>query len=146
MIKWIADHFQQIQVGLLLFFAGLVVITLRKQQPKSNFKVREADRAFKPGNSNVDLANAKLRRRGPPPGPSGPPLSLPGINLSGAPHEILGVSEDASEEEVMKAYKEIIKRYHPDRIQHLPTNQMEFYKTAATAINQAKETLIKRWR
>ena len=36
------------------------------------------------------------------------------------PYEILGVPENATDEQVKEAYKELVKKYHPDRYQDNP--------------------------
>jgi len=41
--------------------------------------------------------------------------------------EILGVKSSASREEVRSAYRTLVKKYHPDRVQHLGE---EFYELA----------------
>ena len=38
---------------------------------------------------------------------------------SRSPHEILGVKEDATQEEIYAAYRTAVKQYHPDRVAHL---------------------------
>ena len=139
-LQWVADHFGKLQFFLLAMAIFFVWNNIRTNTNASNFKKREAnrddlDRLMK---NEHDLANAKIRK----PKSVIPPLSLPGISLTGEPHEILGVDLEASESEIMRAYKDKIKRFHPDRIQGQAKDQMKFYEQASAKINQAKEAMI----
>jgi DnaJ-domain-containing protein 1 len=143
-LKWVADHFDKMQyalLGLILFVAWR---GLRSNQEQTGFKAREADRTDldRLKKNDGDLANAKMHRKQP----SAPLLSLPGIRLSGEAYEILGVEANAREPEIMRAYKEKIKLFHPDRIQGQAREQIKFYEEASAKINQAKEEMLARFK
>ena len=143
-LEWIARNFQKIQVIFLLAVLFLIWTFLKNNRGQSNFKSREADRGDLDRilNSGPDLAQAKMRRK-PPEQPPPPPLSLPGIRLEGEPHEILGIREDASEAEIVRAYKDAIKRFHPDTLQGKSASELRFYQEASARINDAKNRMLK---
>jgi molecular chaperone DnaJ len=53
------------------------------------------------------------------------------------PYEILGVSRNASKEEIRNAYKHLAKQYHPDQYQNNPLSQLaeEKFKEINEAYN-----------
>ena len=57
------------------------------------------------------------------------------------PYEVLGVPENASEEEIKKAYKELVKKYHPDKYQDNPLADLAGEKLQE--INEAYDMLMK---
>ncbi len=57
------------------------------------------------------------------------------------PYEVLGVSENASEEEIKRAYKELVKKYHPDKYQNNPLSELAEEKLQE--INEAYDMLMK---
>ena len=119
----------------------------KDREQGSQFRVREADRKDLNqilGKNTGTLADAKLNRKAET--PKAPPLALPGMRLSGESHEILGIAEDANEAEIMRAYKEAIKRFHPDRIHGQAKEQIQFYQEASAKLNQAKDQMLKKIR
>lgn len=59
----------------------------------------------------------------------------------GNPYEILGVREGASQEEIKAAYKEKVKKYHPDKYQNNPLSDLAEEKLQE--INEAYDYLTK---
>lgn len=57
------------------------------------------------------------------------------------PYEVLGIKENASEEEVKKAYRESVKKYHPDQYVNNPLSELANEKLRET--NEAYETINK---
>jgi molecular chaperone DnaJ len=55
------------------------------------------------------------------------------------PYEVLGIKEGASEEEIKKAYREQVKKYHPDQYQDNPLSQLAEEKLRE--VNEAYEYL-----
>lgn len=56
------------------------------------------------------------------------------------PYEVLGIKEGASIEDIKKAYRELVKKYHPDQYQNNPLSDLAEEKLKE--INQAYDYLI----
>lgn len=122
--------------GLFAIFSWL----LRPKSPESGFKVREYElKKKKPRYSSPELdqlANAKMQQKSP--------LLLEGLRLDGTPHEILGVAANASQEQIQQAYRNLMKRYHPDRVGRPGSREWNDAQKIAEKINQAKDQLLKK--
>ncbi len=57
------------------------------------------------------------------------------------PYEVLGVKPGASEAEIKAAYKELVKKYHPDKYQNNPLADLA--KEKLQEVNEAYDTLMK---
>lgn len=57
------------------------------------------------------------------------------------PYEVLGVSKNASIDEIKAAYKELVKKYHPDKYRDNPLSSLAEEKMKE--INEAYESLMK---
>ena len=125
----------QLFIGVL--FIGTLFF-LKVQSKKSGFRVRESDLPRNPNPSNPAhrLANSKIKNPHT--------LLLSGFKTGGAPHEILGVAQNAKEPEILKAYRNMMKIYHPDQVGRPGTREWHDAQKIARAINEAKEALVKK--
>lgn len=60
------------------------------------------------------------------------------------PYKVLGISPSASDKEVKAAYKELVKKYHPDQYQDNPLSEVAEEKMAE--INQAFDEIMEQRR
>lgn len=58
-----------------------------------------------------------------------------------SPYEVLGVHEGSSIEEIKRAYKELVRKYHPDQYQNHPLSDLAEEKLKE--INEAYDYLMK---
>jgi len=57
------------------------------------------------------------------------------------PYEVLGVSETASDEEIRRAYRELVKKYHPDQFTDNPLKELANEKLKQ--VNEAYDIITK---
>jgi hypothetical protein len=127
----------QLAVGVLLVGG---VIYFRSRRPPPGFRPG-AEETSRPGARRKGpdlLAEARIKRTR-----QAEPLRLTGIRIDGAPHEVLGVSADATAAEIQSAWRELMKRYHPDRVGRPGSREWQDAQKIAEAINHAKDELLK---
>lgn len=69
-------------------------------------------------------------------------LALGGSTIDDA-YRVLGVSPSASDDEVRKAYRDLVRKNHPDRVATLGDDVREAAKKKMQEINDAKERIYK---
>ena len=58
-------------------------------------------------------------------------------------YEVLGVSKSSSSDEIKKAYREMAKKYHPDKLQHMDEAYQKGAQEKFTKVQEAYEQLQK---
>ena len=91
--------------------------------------------AFQKGNRNGTAAN----------GPSGSNSHFDEKASEKDPWKILGVSRDASSEQIKSAYKGLAMRYHPDKVMHLGEEFKVMADKRFKEIQQAYMKLKPKW-
>ncbi len=69
-------------------------------------------------------------------------LSLGGNTIDDA-YKVLGISPDATDDEVRKAYRNLVRQHHPDRVATLGNDILEAAKKKMQEINEAKDKIYK---
>ena len=72
------------------------------------------------------------------PSPRPPPPQQP---ATPSPYQVLGVSPQASPEEVRHAYQKLVQQYHPDQVAHLGEELREVAERRTKEINAAYNQL-----
>ncbi|HCM40037.1 MAG: hypothetical protein A2Z97_07105 [Bdellovibrionales bacterium GWB1_52_6] len=130
-----------LQIALGIILMGALWLWLRPKDEESAFQIREAEKARSKTGAQPDPGSDELARARMKPRPK--PMALPGIRVDGAPHEVLGIRVNSNRSEIQKAYRELMKRYHPDKIGPAGSPQWKDSQKIAEAINRAKDEMLK---
>jgi DnaJ-domain-containing protein 1 len=57
------------------------------------------------------------------------------------PYAVLGLKANATKEEIRAAYRDLMTKYHPDKVAHLGVEFQEIAKTKALELNRAYQML-----
>lgn len=120
---------------LLIVFVTTMIIAIRRH--------RERSRPIEYNFDNVDLRSAikrtELVRASRPRELTS---AFPNWTASTPAHEILAVHPGASSAEVEAAYRELLKRYHPDRFEHWGRGYQNRAHHVIILVQKARDTLL----
>lgn len=83
----------------------------------------------------------KTRRPAAERAPADPPAA--GAQPDADPYQLFGVPRNTDAATIKKAYRDLMAKYHPDRVQHLGEEFKELAASKTTAINKAYEKIKK---
>jgi len=134
---WVSENFLIVQVAMSILLVLLYARAKLKKDLKSQFRIREADRdiQFERGEKAYASGQAKAKPT---------VFQLTGIRLDGLPHEVLGLNQNATEAEIQKAYRELMKRYHPDLVGRPDSREWKDAQKIAETINRARNQMLEK--
>lgn len=141
----VQDGFFVGQIVLGVIFIAIAWVFVRPGRRDSGFRDSKQDvpgvnpaslnnPARKNRRGGDDLGSAKIR--------TNPTMRLAGLSIEGKPHEILGVPPDADEVMVQRAFKDLILRFHPDRVGRPGSREWKDAQSLAEAITRARVEML----
>ena len=133
-VGWIDDGFILWVIYYLLRYNRLPELAFfKKNGPSSFFKRRPASGTENPGGrsgprNRKEQASSQTGRT---------------FQESDNPYEVLGLKPDATPEQIQAAYRELAKKYHPDRLSHLGEDFAHLANEKFLAIQKAYDKLNK---
>jgi len=91
------------------------------------------------------LPNLFFKKQGPFKQPSNQKKTS-SRHIPKTPYEILGIGPNASKKEIQTAYKDAIKKYHPDKLSHLGEEFSDLANEKFLEIQKAHDSLMKAYK
>ncbi len=91
-----------------------------------------------PSDQKFNQSGTKTQNPGP-----GEKKTTSGHNSPKTPYDILGIDPGASRKDIIAAYKDAVKKYHPDKLSHLGEEFSSLANEKFLEIQKAYDTLMK---
>lgn len=125
------------------FLVGLFAYYLRyRRLPRFLLRLGRflfGNRAEMPGSGSRSSSGQSYQRAG-----NSESRTMNGKNAPRDPYQILGVTPEASQEEIHAAYRAAAQQYHPDKVSHLGEEFQELAQKKFVEIQEAYHILTKK--
>ena len=127
------EQFGLIQLFLLLLVFFWLIRFFQRNSRESNFRTDSfQSRSSKKNAADRDKQQEREKMR----------HLLGGFVFTGQPHEILGVPRDATEFEIRRAHRALIKRFHPDKVGRQDSREWHEAQKIAESLNTARDQML----
>jgi hypothetical protein len=148
-VGWIDDGVVIFAIIHLIRYGELPWFFFRKKTAMGNSAKKKGWTPNAPGNTKSKGSKANKKNSSPGPASPGRPgraaknqdSPKKGPSSFKSAHQILGISATADWKEIQTAYKEKIKRYHPDKVSHLGEEFSDLANERFLEIQKAYEFL-----